>query len=94
MRRSERPPPEPEYEYDTTITDTRDRGRRFEAKTSKNDRVWTEITKDLISEESIKEVGYEYEQNEKFYYVMEFLHYVSRSFPPLSSKIKLLLADA
>lgn len=39
--------------------------------------MWTEITKDLVSEEAIKEVGYEYEENGEFYYVMEYLRYVS-----------------
>lgn len=42
--------------------------------------MWTEITKDLVSEEAIKEVGYEYEETEEFYYVMEYLRYV-RSTP-------------
>ena len=39
--------------------------------------MWTEITKDLVSEEAIKEVGYEFEDTEEFYYVMEYLRYVS-----------------
>ena len=39
--------------------------------------MWTEITKDLVSEEAIKESGYEYEDTEEFYYVMEYLRYVS-----------------
>lgn len=39
--------------------------------------MWTEITKDLVSEEAIKEVGYEFEETEEFYYVMEYLRYVS-----------------
>lgn len=38
--------------------------------------MWTEITKDLVSEEAIKQVGYEYEDTEEFYYVMEYLRYV------------------
>lgn len=38
--------------------------------------MWTEITKDLVSEEAIKEVGYEYEDTDEFYYVMEYLRYV------------------
>ena len=44
--------------------------------------MWTEITKDLVSEEAIKEVGYEFEDTEEFYYVMEYLRYVSISFLP------------
>jgi len=65
------------------INDTRDRGRRFEAQTSSRDRMWTEITRDLVSEEAIKEKGYEFEETPEFYYVMKYLRYVSSpSFPP------------
>ncbi len=74
VRRSERE--EPEESRELTIIDTRDRGRRFEAEKSKKDKMWTEITKDLVSEEAIKERGYEYEETEEFYYVMEYLRYV------------------
>ncbi|KAK4692169.1 hypothetical protein P7C71_g4981, partial [Lecanoromycetidae sp. Uapishka_2] len=73
VRRSERH--EEEESRELTIIDNRDRGRRFEAEKSKKDRMWTEITKDLVSEEAIKEVGYEYEDTEEFYYVMEYLRY-------------------
>ena len=75
VRRSERRAEE--EVRDLAIIDTRDRGRRFEAEKSKKDRMWTEITKDLVSEEAIKEVGYEFEETEEFYYVMEYLRYVS-----------------
>ena len=67
---------------DLAIIDNRDKGRRFEAQKSKKDRMWTEITKDLVSEEAIKEVGYEFEETEEFYYVMEYLRYVSASLLP------------
>ncbi len=30
----------------------------------------------MVSEEAIKEIGYEYEDTEEFYYVMEYLRYV------------------
>lgn len=75
VRRSERR--EEEEIRDLAIIDNRDKGRRFEAQKSKKDRMWTEITKDLVSEEAIKEVGYEFEETEEFYYVMEYLRYVS-----------------
>jgi hypothetical protein len=39
--------------------------------------MWTEITKDLITHEAIEELGYEYEETEFFFYVMEYLRYVS-----------------
>jgi len=74
VRRSERE--EPEESRELTIMDTRDRGRRFEAEKPKKDKMWTEITKDLVSEEAIKERGYEFEETEEFYYVMEYLRYV------------------
>lgn len=75
VRRSERR--EEEDARELAIIDTRDKGRRFEAEKSRKDRMWTEITKDLVSEEAIKEVGYEFEETEEFYYVMEYLRYVS-----------------
>lgn len=75
VRRSERR--EEEEVRELAIIDTRDKGRRFEAEKSKKDRMWTEITKDLVSEEAIKEVGYEFEDTDEFYYVMEYLRYVS-----------------
>ena len=43
----------------------------------KSERIWTEITKDLISEEALKTVGHEFEETDDFFYVMEHLHYVS-----------------
>lgn len=47
--------------------------------------MWTEITKDLVSEEAIKEVGYEFEETDEFYYVMEYLRYVSACLLPRPS---------
>ena len=60
--------------------DTRDRGRRFVKEKSKTEGMWTEITKDLVSEEAIKEAGYEFEETEFFYYIMSYLRYVSSFF--------------
>lgn len=74
-----------EIDIDIDI-DTRDRGRRFVKEKSKTEGMWTEITKDLVSEEAIKEMGYEYEETEFFYYVMKYLRYVS-SHLPLSKTI-------
>ncbi|KAK4239171.1 hypothetical protein C8A03DRAFT_43189 [Achaetomium macrosporum] len=36
---------------------------------------WTEITKDLVCREAIQEMGYEYEETEFFYYIVEYLAY-------------------
>lgn len=38
---------------------------------------WTEITKDLVVREAIKELGYDFEETEFFFYVMRYLSYVS-----------------
>lgn len=43
--------------------------------------MWTEITKDLVVREAIERLGYEYEETEYFFYVMEYLKYVSLSNP-------------
>lgn len=40
--------------------------------------MWTEISKDLVVREAIEELGYEYEDSPMFYYVMQYLRYVSR----------------
>ena len=77
---------EREIEVDIDI-DTRDRGRRFVKEKSKTEGMWTEITKDLVSEEAMKEMGYEYEETEFFYYVMTYLRYVSS---PVRSRISIL----
>ncbi|MCJ1340002.1 hypothetical protein MMC09_005296 [Bachmanniomyces sp. S44760] len=52
-----------------------DKGRRFVGQKAKEDKMWTEITKDLVIEEAIKESGYDFEETEFFYYVMEYLRY-------------------
>lgn len=56
--------------------DTKDRGRRFVAQKPKSDLMWTEITKDLVVKEAIEQMGYDYEETELFFYVMEYLRYV------------------
>lgn len=37
--------------------------------------MWTEITKDLVIREAIEELGYEYEETDQFFYVMDYLKY-------------------
>lgn len=39
--------------------------------------LWTEITKDLVIKEAIEALGYDYEENPDFFYIMNFLKYVS-----------------
>lgn len=42
--------------------------------------MWTEITKDLVIREAIEEAGYDFEETELFFYVMQYLRYVSKYF--------------
>jgi len=37
--------------------------------------MWTEITKDLVIKEAIEQMGYDYEETDFFFYVMEYLRY-------------------
>lgn len=50
--------------------------------------MWTEITKDLVIKEAIQAQGYQFEETEFFYYVMEYLRYVSQE-TSLDSRILL-----
>ena len=77
-----------ERELDVAIRDNRgpereqdewNAGRRYVKQEDKKDRMWTEITKDLVSIEAIKEMGYEYEETEFFFYVFKYLKYVSET---------------
>lgn len=64
------------------VTETRITERRITEDTTRGrakDKMWTEITKDLVTKEAIEESGYEYEETDEFFYVMEYLRYVSIS---------------
>ncbi|KAL9595316.1 MAG: hypothetical protein Q9219_006512 [cf. Caloplaca sp. 3 TL-2023] len=50
-------------------------GRRYVGEKDKKEKMWTEITKDLVTEEAIKQMGYDFEETEFFYYVMSYLKY-------------------
>lgn len=65
---------EREVVEETRITESTTRGRT-------KDKLWTELTRDLVVREAIEECGYECEESEGFYYVMEYLRYVSWLFP-------------
>jgi hypothetical protein len=52
-------------------------GRRYIGVKDKRDRLWTEITKDLVVKEAIERAGYEYEETDSFYYIFSYLRYVS-----------------
>ena len=53
--------------------------RKFVGVRPKEDSMWTEITKDLVVREALEGSGYEFEETEYFYYVMEYLRYVRRA---------------
>ncbi|RLL98133.1 hypothetical protein CFD26_106742 [Aspergillus turcosus] len=50
-------------------------GRRYIGVKDKRDRLWTEITKDLVVKEAIERAGYEYEETDSFYYIFSYLRY-------------------
>lgn len=53
-------------------------GRRYVGVKDRRDRLWTEITKDLVVKEAIERMGFEYEESVSSYYVFSYLQYVSR----------------
>jgi hypothetical protein len=84
------PPPAPVAPAATSteikITDTRivksddapsPRPPPAEPRQRRRDRMWTELTKDLVIREAIIERGYEFEETEDHFYVIEYLRYVS-----------------
>ena len=70
---SDGPPPAP-------APSTNIERRKYVGARPKTDSMWTEITKDLVVREAIERLGYEFEETEFFYYVMEYLRYVRPSF--------------
>ncbi|KAH0556992.1 hypothetical protein GP486_005219 [Trichoglossum hirsutum] len=50
-------------------------GRRYFGGRSGAGDVWTEITKDLVVRDALEELGYEFEETEFFFYVIEYLKY-------------------
>ncbi|KAI4275791.1 MAG: hypothetical protein LQ337_002952 [Flavoplaca oasis] len=50
-------------------------GRRYVGEKDKKEKMWTEITKDLVTEDAIKHMGYDFEETEFFYYIMSYLKY-------------------
>jgi len=76
------PPPAPPAPARDEVRETRITERRIIEETSRGktrDKMWTEITKDLVIKEAIDEMGYEYEETDDFFYVIEYLRYVSSS---------------
>lgn len=52
-------------------------GRRYVGVKDRHEKLWTEITKDLVVREAIERSGYEFEETEYFYYIFAYLRYVS-----------------
>ncbi|EEP78900.1 predicted protein [Uncinocarpus reesii 1704] len=50
-------------------------GKRYMGVKNRKDKLWTEITKDLVIEEALEKAGYEYEETEHFFYVFSYLRY-------------------
>ncbi|KAL5042685.1 hypothetical protein BDW71DRAFT_210927 [Aspergillus fruticulosus] len=77
-RRRDRPPKlavdeirEPKHKGDTARGKV---GPRYIGVKDRRDRLWTEITKDLVVREAIERAGYEYEEFDSFYYIFSYLH--------------------
>jgi hypothetical protein len=71
---------EREYERIEEVDDRRVGFPRAPPKPRLGD-LWTEITKDLVVREAIEELGYDFEETEFFYYVLQYLRYVRPPFP-------------
>ncbi|KAL8905384.1 MAG: hypothetical protein Q9207_002668 [Kuettlingeria erythrocarpa] len=56
------------------VTEIR-QGRRYVGEKDPKEKMWTEITKDLVTEDAIKSMGYDFEETEFFYYIMSYLKY-------------------
>ncbi|WYZ39117.1 hypothetical protein EsH8_III_001031 [Colletotrichum jinshuiense] len=64
------------YDRETEIDIEKTRDRRSpRPPPSKRNEMWTEITKDLVSREAIHELGYDFEETEYFFYIMQYLKY-------------------
>lgn len=70
------PPPEPPREIKEEIKIIKTR-KESQPPPRKRDRMWTEVTKDLVIKEAIDEQGYEYEETDSHFYIIEYLRYVS-----------------
>lgn len=55
-----------------------DAERGAKAKPGASD-LWTEITKDLVTREAVEQLGYDFHETDDFFYILEYLRYVSYS---------------
>ncbi len=65
---------EPRHKGDTPRSKV---GPRYIGVRDRRERLWTEITKDLVVKEAIERAGYEYEEMDTVYYIFSYLHPVS-----------------
>ncbi|KAL3303898.1 conserved glutamic acid rich protein [Colletotrichum asianum] len=61
------------YDRETEIDIEKTKERRAPPK--KRNEMWTEITKDLVIRDAIIELGYDFEETEYFFYIMQYLKY-------------------
>jgi hypothetical protein len=58
----------------------------------RNDSMWTEIPRDMVTREAIDELGYEFEETERYYYIVDYLTPVSSLLFSLSGTASALAA--
>ncbi|KAL0937746.1 conserved glutamic acid rich protein [Colletotrichum truncatum] len=63
------------YDRETEIDIEKTKERRPRPSQKRNDNMWTEITKDLVIRDAIIELGYDFEETEYFFYIMQYLKY-------------------
>lgn len=66
------------YDRETEIDIEKTKDRRSRPSQKRNE-MWTEITKDLVTRDAIIELGYDFEETEYFFYIMQYLKYVGKS---------------
>ena len=71
------PAPLPDPRYSPAPAHNGEIGKRYGKERNPTDGLWTEVTKDLVVKEAIQEMGYEFEENDDFYYIIAYLRYVS-----------------
>jgi len=64
-------------EYTSDFGAAGGRRRSLPPPESKKKDMWTEVTKDLVIRDAVETMGYQYEETEEYFYIMEYLRYVS-----------------
>lgn len=67
---------EREYERIEESTDRRVGLPRPPPPKPRDESLWTEITKDLVTRDAIEKMGYDFEETEFFFYIIQYLRYV------------------